>query len=287
MKYAFIRDYRPEFKVCSMCRVLRVQRSGFYKWLVMPKSNRQIADEKLTEDIRHFFKESDETYGSPRIHADLQESGVRCGKKRVERLMRLSKLKALRTYKQRRRRYGMPSTVSPNLLGQEFKAESVNEKWVTDITQIRTYEGWLYLAVVEDLYSRRVVGWSMQSNMRKDLVLDAILMAVWRRYPENDVIIHSDQGSQYGSDSWIRFCKDHGLIPSMSRRGNCYDNAALESFNGTLKKERVRGRIYRTRGEAKADIFEYIEMFYNPKRRHSYIGNVSPVRFEESVKVLV
>jgi putative transposase len=139
----------------------------------------------------------------------------------------------------------------------------------------------LYVTIVEDLFSRMVVGWSMQATMSKDLVLDAILMAVWKRRPQKDVLIHSDQGSQYGSDAWLRFCKDHQLLPSMSRRGNCYDNAALESFNGALKKERVRGRTYRTRAEAKADIFEYIELFYNPKRRHSYLDYVSPVKFEE------
>lgn len=281
MRYAFIKEHTVEFRVSSMCRVLRVQRSGFYKWLLKPKSERQLADEKLMGEIRHFFAESDESYGSPRIHRDLQESGIRCGRKRVERLMRQDKLRAARAYKQRRWRLSKPATLSPNRLNREFSANVPNEKWVTDITQIRTYEGWLYVAIVEDLFSRMVVGWSMQSTMSKDLVLDAILMAVWKRRPKKDVLIHSDQGSQYGSDAWIRFCEDHGLLPSMSRRGNCYDNAALESFNGTLKKERVRGKIYRTRAEAKADIFEYIELFYNPKRRHSYIGYMSPMKFEE------
>ena len=267
-----------------MCRILKVQRSGFYKWLLTPKSKRQLEDEKLLLEIRHFFKESDSNYGSRRIHTDLLEAGIRCGRKRVERLMRLAKLRAVRTYKQRHRRYFKPSVVSPNLLERKFSAESPNEKWVTDITQVRTYEGWLYIAIVEDWFSRMVVGWSMQSNMRKDLVLDAVLMAIWKRRPHMDVLIHSDQGSQYGSEAWRKFCEEHGLVVSMSRRGNCYDNAALESFNGTLKKERVRGRIYRTRNEARADIFDYIEMFYNPKRRHSYLGNVSPMKFEELTK---
>ena len=287
MRYAFIRDHKGEFRVLSMCRVLRVQRSGFYKWLLTPKSPRCSEDEKLLVEIKHFFKESDDSYGSPRIHTDLRGSGIRCSRKRVERLMRLGKLRAIRTYKQRRMRYFKPSVVSPNLLERRFSAESPNEKWVTDITQVRTYEGWLYVAIVEDLFSRRVVGWSMQSNMGKDLVLDAVLMAVWRRRPHKDVLIHSDQGSQYGSDAWLRFCEDHGLVTSMSRRGNCHDNAAMESFNGTLKKERVRGRIYGTRNEARADIFDYIEMFYNPKRRHSYLGNVSPMKFEELTKQAV
>lgn len=287
MRYAFIREHRVEFRIGSMCRVLRVQRSGFYKWLLAPKSNRHLEDEKLLAEIGHFFRESDSNYGSPRIHRDLREAGVRCGRKRVERLMRLGNLRAIRTYKQRRRRYFKPSVLSPNLLERRFAAESPNEKWVTDITQVRTHEGWLYVAIVEDLFSRMVVGWSMQSNMGRDLVLDAVLMAVWKRRPQKDVLIHSDQGSQYGSDAWKRFCNDHGLVTSMSRRGNCYDNAAMESFNGTLKKERVRGKIYETRNDARADIFDYIEMFYNPKRRHSYLGNVSPMRFEELQKQAV
>jgi len=281
MRYAFIKDHKTEFRIGSMCRVLKVQRSGFYKWLLTPKSNRHLEDEKLLVEIKHFFGESDSNYGSPRIHRDLREAGVRCSKKRVERLMRLGNLRAIRTYKQRHRRYFKPSVLSPNLLERQFSAEAPNEKWVTDITQVRTHEGWLYIAIVEDLFSRMVVGWSMQSSMGKDLVLDAVLMAVWKRRPHKDVLIHSDQGSQYGSDAWKRFCNDHGLVTSMSRRGNCYDNAAMESFNGTLKKERVRGRIYGTRNEAKTDIFDYIEMFYNPKRRHSYLGNVSPMKFEE------
>lgn len=281
MRYAFIKEHRREFRVRSMCRVLRVVPSGFYKWLLSPKSRRQQDDEKLLVEIRHFFKESDSSYGSPRIHDDLSDIGIHCGRKRVERLMRLDKLRAIRTYKRKYQRYLKPSVLSPNLLEGRFQAESPNEKWVTDITQVRTHEGWLYIAIVEDLFSRMVVGWSMQSNMGRDLVLDAVLMAVWKRRPHKDVLIHSDQGSQYGSDAWKRFCEDHGLVTSMSRRGNCYDNAAMESFNGTLKKERVRGKIYGTRNEARADIFDYIELFYNPRRRHSYLGNVSPVKFEE------
>jgi putative transposase len=287
VRYAFIKEHSQEFRVKPMCRVLKVQRSGFYKWMLSPKSDREVQDEKLLEEIRRSFEDSDSAYGSPRIHLDLRDAGYRCGRKRVARLMRRNNLKALRTYKQRRRRYLKPSITSPNLLKQNFSAESPNEKWVTDITQVRTHEGWLYVAIVEDLYSRMVVGWSMQANMSKDLVLDAILMAVWKRRPQGDVLIHSDQGSQYGSEVWRKFCHDHGLIPSMSRRGNCYDNAAMESFNSTYKKEKVRGRTYWTRSEAKAEAFEYIEMFYNPKRRHSYLGNISPVQFEELRKQAV
>lgn len=287
MRYAFIRDHRQEFSVQPMCRILKVQRSGFYKWLAVPESSREQEDKKLLGEIRHFFKDSDSTYGSPRICEDLREAGFRCGEKRVARLMREDGLVAERTYKRRRHRYFKPSVVSPNLLKRDFAADGPNEKWVTDITSIRTSEGWLYLAVVEDLFSRMVVGWSLQATMTRDLVLDAVLMAVWRRRPTGEVLIHSDQGSQYGAEAWTRFCDDHGLVVSMSRRGNCHDNAAMESFNGTLKKERVRGRVYPTRKEARGDIFDYIEMFYNPRRRHSYLGNVSPMKFEELRKLAV
>jgi len=269
-----------------MCEVLKVHRSGYYKWLKIPKSNRELEDEKIFDEIEYFFRESDENYGSPRVFFDLKEMGMRIGRKRVERLMRKNKLRASRKYKRKRFIYGKPSIVYPNLLQQDFSAKVANERWVTDITQIRTFEGWLYLAIIEDLFSRMVVGWSMQASMKTDLVLDAILMAVWRRRPAKDVIIHSDQGGQYTSDSWQRFCRDHGLIPSMSRRGNCFDNATVESFNSTLKKERIRGKIYKTRNEARAEIFDYIEMFYNPKRRHSYIGNISPLKFEERMNNL-
>ena len=261
-----------------------MHRSGFYKWLRLPVSQHMLRDRELTKHIRHFFQESGETYGSPRIHKDLQEAGIKCARKRVARLMRADKIKALRSFKRRRYCYTKPSEAAPNILEQDFSANAPNKRWVTDITQIQTYQGWLYLAIVEDLYSRMVVGWSMQSSMRQDLVLDALLMAVWKRDPQGNVIIHSDQGSQYGSDAWKRFCRDHNLVLSMSRRGNCYDNAVLESFNSTLKKERVRGKIYKTRNEARADIFEYIETFYNPRRRHSYLGNISPVQFEEKMK---
>jgi putative transposase len=223
---------------------------------------------------------SGKSYGSPRVHRDLMETGERCGVKRVARLMNTGGLKALRSYKRPRYCAGKPSITSPNRLKQVFAVQTPNEAWVTDITYIRTYEGWLYLAVVIDLLSRMVIGWSMKSTLARELALDALLMAVWRRRPKSSVIVHSDQGSQYGSDDWMRFCKEHGLVPSMSRRGNCYDNAVAESFFSSLKKERVRRRIYRTREEAKADLFDYIEIFYNRTRRHSHLGQVSPYDFE-------
>jgi putative transposase len=196
--------------------------------------------------------------------------------------MRINGLRAIRGYKKPRYKAGKPAVVAPNRLEQNFSVAVPDRIWATDITYIRTFEGWLYLAVVVDLYSRIVVGWSMKSTLTRDLVLDALLMAVWRCRPKHPVIVHSDQGSQYGSDDAVRFCKDHGLIPSMSRRGNCFDNAVAESFFSSLKKERIRRRIYQSREEARADVFDYIEVFYNRNRRHSHLGQVSPHDFEQA-----
>jgi putative transposase len=211
--------------------------------------------------IRRSYFASGGVYGSPRIYHDLRELGEFCGENRVARLMKKHGLRALRGYKRPRYKGGRPSVLAPDHLKQGFTVSSPDKVWVTDITYIRTHEGWLYLSVVIDLYSRRVVGWSMKETLAKDLVLDALLMAVWRRRPKNRVIVHSDQGGQYGSDDWTRFCREHDLEPSMSRRGNCYDNAAAESFFSSLKKERIRRRIYRSRGEARSDVFDYIEVF--------------------------
>ena len=178
--------------------------------------------------------------------------------------------------------YGRPSLVAANVLQRSFCVAARDTAWVTDITYIRTWHGWLYLAVVIDLFSRRVVGWSMKPTLAKEVVLDALLMALWRRKPKAEVLIHSDQGSQYGSDDWRRFCVTHSLTPSMSRRGNCYDNAVAESFFSSLEKEKIRKKIYRTRDAARADVFDYIEVFYNQRRRHSHLGDVSPAAFEQA-----
>lgn len=267
-----------------MCRVLKIQRSGFYAWLAKPMSARAREDERLIGQIRHFYEQSQGSYGSPRILSDLREDGETCGKHRVARLMRQHQIKALRTYKQPRYRAGKPDRLSPNSLERRFTVEKPDVAWVTDITYIRTWEGWLYLAVVVDLYSRAVIGWSMKPTLNRAIVLDALLMAVWRRRPNNRVLIHSDQGSQYGSDDWIRFCREHKLNPSMSRRGNCWDNAVAEAFFSNLKKERIKRRIYPSREEARADVFDYIEIFYNRTRRHSHIGMKSPYDFELASK---
>lgn len=265
-----------------MCRVLKVHRSGYYAWKVSPLSQRALEDQKLLVEIRQFYDDSYGIYGSPRIHRDLREAGIRCGVKRVARLMNQAKIKSMRGYRRPRHIAGKPAIASPNRLQQQFTFGQPDAAWVTDIIYIRTYEGWLYLAVVIDLYSRTVVGWSMKSSMATEIVLDALLMAVWRRKPKQPVIIHSDQGSQFGSDDFARWCKDNRLIPSMSRRGNCYDNAVAESFFSSLKKEIIKRKIYTTREEAKSEIFEYIEVFYNRKRRHSHLNQLSPMEFERS-----
>jgi len=196
--------------------------------------------------------------------------------------MRNNKIQAIRGYKSPKAVKGRPSILAPNRVNREFTVDAPDRVWVTDITYIRTWQGWLYLAVVLDLHSRGVVGWSMKPTIAKELVLDALMMAVWRRKPKQEVIVHSDQGSQYGSDDWKRFCDANQLLPSMSRRGNCWDNAVAESFFSSLKKERIRKRIYKTRDLARGDVFDYIEAFYNRTRRHSHLGGVSPEAFERA-----
>ncbi len=232
--------------------------------------------------VRRSFAESDSTYGVRRVWLDLKAWEVACGRERLARLMRQACLKA-RPLKRRlpkdsgiRPEHG----IAPNILDRDFQAPATNRRWVADFTYIWTLEGWLFLSIVLDLFSRRVVGWSMNSRMTTTLVADALLMAIWRRGWPEEVLHHSDQGSQYTSDDFQRMLADHGIECSMSRRGDCWDNAAMESFFSTLKVERVYRKTYRTRDEAKADLFEYIEGFYNPRRRHSTLGGVSPAEFE-------
>jgi putative transposase len=268
------------FRLTSMCRVLKVHRSGYYAWLREPLSARGKANEKLTTQIREFYDQSMGIYGSPRIFCDLKEAGVACSENRVARLMRAAQIKSVRGYKRPRYKVGKPAQVAPNQLERQFQHDEPDHAWVTDITYIRTHEGWLYLAAVLDLHSRAVVGWSMGARMQTSLVLDALTMAVWRRKPKDSVIIHSDQGSQFGSDEFNRWCKDNRLSPSMSRRGNCWDNAVAESFFSSLKSEQIKKRIYQTRAEAKSEIFDYIEGFYNRVRRHKHLDQLSPLEFE-------
>ncbi|EFQ1248338.1 MULTISPECIES: IS3 family transposase [Enterobacter cloacae complex] len=280
LRYAFIRDNTCCWPVRLLCRVLDVHPSGFYAWLQQPHSQRHQADLRLTGQIKQFWLESGCVYGYRKIHLDLRDSGQQCGVNRVWRLMKRVGIKAQVGYRSPRARKGEASIVSPNRLQRQFNPDSPDKRWVTDITYIRTHEGWLYLAVVVDLFSRKIIGWSMQSRMTKDIVLNALLMAVWRRNPQKQVLVHSDQGSQYTSHEWQSFLKSHGLEGSMSRRGNCHDNAVAESFFQLLKRERIKKKSYGTREEARSDIFDYIEMFYNSKRRHGSSDQMSPTEYE-------
>jgi putative transposase len=256
-----------------------VARSGYYAWLQQPISNRAQADARLLRLIRASFVASHGIYGAPRVFLDLREAGEICSKHRVARLMREANLRALYGYRTRRRAVGKPSVLIPNLLQRQFTVTRPNKAWVTDITYIRTWQGWLYLAVVMDLLSRLIVGWAAEATIHRELVLNAVLLAVRRRRPRG-TLIHSDQGTQYGSDAWRRFCRSNRLEPSMSRKGNCRDSAVAASFFSSLKKERIKKLIYKNRALAIADVADYIDSFYNRTRRHSHLGGLSPEQFE-------
>jgi putative transposase len=276
-----VAEHRPLFPVRTMCRCLRIHPSGFYAWLKNPLSNRAREDARQTALIRKAWQDSGQVYGYRKLHDDLLDMGETCCPNRVARLARLASVKAQIGYRRRPgSNGGKPSIVVDNTLDRQFDVDTPDTVWVTDITYIRTLEGFAYLAVVIDLYSRRVVGWSLQSRQTTDVVLQALLMAVWRRKPDNKVLIHSDQGSQFTSMDWASFLKAHKLEHSMSRRGNCHDNAVAERFFSSLKRERIRRRTYKTRLQARQDVFDYIEMFYNPKRKHARNGMLSPVAFE-------
>ena len=281
MRYAFIEAHLAEFSVPSMCRMLCVHFSGFYAWLKEPLSQRALEDARQTELIHQAWTDSGKVYGYRKLTDDLRDAGETCSENRVARLTGLAGITAQIGYKRRPGRYGgRPAVVADNTLDRQFEIDAPDTVWVTDITYIRTHEGWSYLAVVIDLFSRRVVGWSMQSRMTTDLALQALLAAVWRRKPKQKVMIHSDQGSQFTGGEWQSFLRKHNLVASMSRRGNCHDNAVAESFFQLLKRERVRRRTYTTRDAARRDVFEYIEMFYNPTRKHTNNGMLSPVHYE-------
>uniref|UniRef100_UPI003B5247FD IS3 family transposase n=1 Tax=Roseovarius indicus TaxID=540747 RepID=UPI003B5247FD len=281
MKYAFIPAHRAEFGVRAMCRVLRVHFSGFYAWLKVPLSHRAQEDGRQTELIRQAWADSGKVYGYRKLTDDLRDQGELISENLVARLASLAGITAQVGYKRRPGRYGgKPAVVAENRLEQRFDASQPDQVWVTDITYIKTHEGWLYLRVVIDLFSRRVVGWSAQSRMTTDLALQALLVAVWRRKPTDQIMVHSDLGSQFTSREWQTFLRQHNLEPSMSRRGNCHDNAVAESFFQLLKRERVKRRTYPTREAARQDLFEYIELFYNPKRKQTNNGMLSTVDFE-------
>ena len=273
--------HRQEFRLCAMCRVLKVNRAGYYAWKHRPLSDRAKEDQRLLGLIKHQWLGSGCVYGHRKVADDLRDLGERCSRHRVRRLMRVEGLRAQVGYGRKPRFNGGPeSLAASNLLNRQFDVTEPDTVWATDFTYIRTHEGWMYLAVVLDLFSRQVVGWAMRDRADSEVVLQALLSAVWRRKPRPGVLVHSDQGSVYTGDDWQKFLSEHGLICSMSRRGNCHDNAPVESFFGLLKRERIKRRIYLTKNTARADVFDYIEMFYNPKRRHGSNGDVSPVEFE-------
>ena len=280
MRYRSIRRRRDLYPVRMMCDALKVSSSGYYDWQGRPESRRAAYDRHLTETIRQVHAESDGIYGSPRVHAELNEVGLPCGRPKVARLMHKA---GLRGCPKRRFRVTTRSgmTRAKNLLKQDFSAEMPNQRWASDITYLWTDQGWLYLAVVMDLYSRRIIGWSMSRRINRHLVVSALSMALDQRRLNDDLIHHSDRGVQYLSDDFQERLKKNGITCSMSDRGSCYDNAVVESFFASLKRERTKRRIYQTRNEARADVFDYIERFYNRKRRHGYVGNISPVQFEK------
>lgn len=281
MRYPFIQEHQNEFPVQRMCKVLSVSASGYYAWQTRPVSQRAQANEKLLPKIRAIHSRSRKTYGSPRVHAELIADGLRIGKNRVARLMRLANLRGQRKKKQPRTTNSQHShPVAPNRLNRAFHASRPNEKWLADITYIPTAEGWLYLAVVLDLFSRKIVGWAFAASLESSLVEQAFCTAVQNRTTITGLLHHSDRGSQYAGDLYQRLLSDQQMQVSMSRTGNCYDNAPMESFFSTLKCEHVHFQKYRTRQEAQTDIFAYILGFYNRHRRHSSLGYLSPEEFE-------
>jgi putative transposase len=287
VKFSFIAKHRGIWPADWICGALGVSRGGFYAWLKRPPSERNRTDEALSAKVRTSFIGSDRTYGARRVWHDLLADGVTCGLHRIERLMRQNGLKA----RPRRRRLPpdlgerQAAAVAPNVLDRSFAAAAPNRRWIADFTYIWTAEGWLYVAAVVDLFSRRVVGWSMSAAMTAQLVTDALVMAIWRRGKPDALMHHSDRGSQYTSEQFQRLMADHGVVCSMSRSGNVWDNAAMESFFSSLKTERTGQKTYRSRDEAKADVFDYIERFYNARRRHSTIGYLSPMEFERRAGV--
>lgn len=282
MKFGFVAKHRGIWPVALMCGALGVSRGGFYAWLDRPRSQRELDDEELGKRIKQSFIDSDRTYGARRVWFDVLALGFECGLHRIERLMQGLGLRA------RPRRRGLPkdegtrSEIADNVLDRQFTADAPNQKWVADFTYIWTAEGWLFVAVVLDLFSRRVVGWSMQASMTSHLVADALMMAVWRRGKPQALLHHSDQGSQYTSGHFQDLLKAQGIQCSMSRAGEVWDNSAMESFFSSMKTERIARKVYRTRDDVKADVFDYIERFYNPTRRHSTLGYISPIEFEKA-----
>jgi putative transposase len=268
-----------------MCQFLKVSRSGYYDWNKRGESLHQQQDQKLAKAINIIYEKSKRRYGSPRIYHKLHDNGIQCSRKRVARLMREMGIKARHKKKFKvttNSKHDHP--IAPNLLNRQFQTDDPNQVWVADITYIRTFEGWLYLAAVMDLYSRKIVGWAMSERMTSNLAITALKMAIKRRRPRKGLMHHSDRGVQYASQPYRKVLKKNGIICSMSRKGNCWDNAPMESFFSTLKTECIQEKIYLARILAKREIFEYIEIDYNRNRLHSSIGYVTPENFENRRK---
>ncbi len=285
MKYAFIERHHETFTVTRMCNLMTVSQSAYYDWLKRPESARSLEDRRLSEKVKESHEKSRKTYGARRILKDLVDDDETISRTRVGRLMKQQGLesKGKRKFKATTNsNHGRP--VAPNLLDREFMVEQPDTVYAGDITYIQTDEGWLYLAVLIDLYSRAIVGWAMSERMPAQLVNDALMMAIWKRKPPKGMMVHSDRGSQYASELYQKTIKDQGFICSMSRKGNCWDNAPSESFFHTLKTELTYHRRYQTRQEAKQEIFEYIEVFYNRQRRHSTIGYQTPLGYDKAYR---
>ena len=282
MRFQCVEDHLSAFPATRLCQVLDLSPSGYYAWRKRPVSGREMANQELVEKIKVVHAESRETYGSPRVYQELKEQGETCSENRVARLMRLYHIRAKQTrcYKVTTKR-NKAHPVAPNVLQRNFATDGTNEKWLADITYIPTLEGWLYLASILDLYSRRVVGWAMSDRMTSDLTISALAMALCQRQPAPGLIQHSDQGSQYTDGAYQALLAAYGIQASMNGVGTWYDNAPMESFIGTLKTELVYHSVYRTRDEARADVFEYIEVFYNRRRRHSALNYLSPEAYEQ------
>ncbi len=283
MRYRFIEAEKAAYPVTLMCRILRVSRSGFYAWNKRTESARARSDRALVVDIKAAHQISRGTYGSPRLHRELVAQGHTVGRGRVARLMRENHVRG-----KRRRRFRITTQsnhhhpVAPNTLARQFAVTRPNVAWVGDITYVWTLEGWLYLCVILDLYSRRVVGWAMSERINQALTLRALSMALQAREPGPGLLHHSDRGSQYAANDYRKLLQARGITCSMSRKGNCWDNAVAESFFATLKVEFIHESLFRTRSQATTEIFEYIEVFYNRMRRHSFLGYVSPQEFESN-----
>jgi putative transposase len=287
VKYAVIQAHGGEFSVSLMCRVLQVSRSGYYDWAKREPSEPTPEEQRLRIEIRSIHRRSGRTYGSPRVHRHLRARGIRCSRKRVARLMREEEMRAK---KKRRFRVTTDSNhshpIAPNLLKRRFgvaEVERTDQVWVSDITYVPTREGWLYLAVVLDLASRRVVGWAMGATLEAELATDALTMALWRRKPGAGLLHHSDRGAQYASTAYREILVQHGIICSMSRKGDCWDNAVAESFFATLEWELIEDSDWHTREEARRHLFDYIEVWYNRQRLHSSLGYRSPAEYEDQL----